>query len=178
MKVRVICPHLTLFEMKRVISFLNKVEESLLAFLIISVALFVFVQVILRYVFKIAFPWAEELSRYIAILLTFMGASLGIKHSTHFNMEAVQKLLPESIRALCQVFVSLVGSIFFALIVYLTILNIQKLARFSSLTPTLRIPMYLPYVPMAFFCLVASFRYLLESIKTARALFLNKSWPG
>lgn len=150
--------------MKKLIASIERLEEDILGFTLIGVALFVFVQVILRYIFKSALSWGEELDRYLAIMLTFMGASLGVKYNTHFNVEAVTKLAPPRVQRYVEAFVSFFCFLFFAFVVYLAILNIAKLSRFGSLTPTLRIPMYVPYLPIVIFCAVASLRYVLKTI--------------
>jgi len=160
--------------MKNFFKYLRTAEEYFLGLGLIAIAIFVFVQVVLRYIFKSALPWAEELDRYVAILFTFMGASLGIEYNTHFNVEAVVQFIPKKWRRYIDCFVFLLCAIFFALVCYFTFLNIQKLSRFGSLTPTLRIPMYVPYIPILVFCFVASFRYLRKAIFAA--IGLNGKW--
>jgi C4-dicarboxylate transporter DctQ subunit len=156
--------------MKNFLKYLRTAEEYVLGLGLMATAIFVCVQVVLRYIFKSALPWAEELDRYIAILLTFMGASLGIEYNTHFNVEAVIQFIPKWFRKYLDSFVFILCGIFFALICYLTFLNIQKLSRFGSLTPTLRIPMYVPYIPILICCFVASFRYFRKALFTILAL--------
>lgn len=155
--------------MEKIIDRIRRLEENILGFTLVGVALFVFVQVILRYIFKIAPAWGEELDRYIAIMLAFMGTSLGVKYNTHFNVEAFVQFVPKKFRRYIDAFVSLFCAIFFGFVVYLTISNILKLSRFGSLTPTLRIPMYIPYIPIALFCSIASIRYILKAIVSIKS---------
>ncbi len=150
--------------MKKLLTKLERIEENFLGFTLIAVALFVFIQVILRYGFKLAPSWGEELDRYIAIMLTFMGTSLGVKYNTHFNVEAFIQFVPKGIQRYINLLVYMLCSVFFGVIVYLTILNISKLSRFGSMTPTLRIPMYVPYIPISVFCAIASLRYILKAV--------------
>ena len=80
--------------MSKILRILNNIEELVLGFTLLGLAIFVFIQVVLRYGFHFAYSWAEELGRYMTIFFTFLGASLGIKYGTHFSVEALVQYLP------------------------------------------------------------------------------------
>ena len=79
-----------------------KVEEYGLGFLLLFISLFMCLQVILRYVFASSVFWAEELMRYLMVLMIFFGASLGIEKGTHIGMDALAKGVSERNRALIE----------------------------------------------------------------------------
>lgn len=143
----------------RLLIVLNHFEEYLLGLTLLALALFVFLQVVLRYGFHFAFSWAEELGRYATVFLTFLGASLGVKYGTHFSVEALVGHLPARAASLARAVAHLVSGLFFLLVVVFAWAQIQKLARYGASTPTLRIPMYVPYIPIPLFSLSIACRF-------------------
>ncbi len=73
---------------------LRMLESCILAVGIISTTFIIFINVVLRYMFSAPLSWAEELSRYIMIWLTFIGASLCVRDNVHVNMDILQTRLP------------------------------------------------------------------------------------
>ncbi|WP_319478621.1 TRAP transporter small permease subunit [Marispirochaeta aestuarii] len=72
------------------VSIINKAIDkmvSLIEFvcsvLFISICLIVLIQVIGRFVLKIATPWSEELARYLLVILVFLGATVSVKERSH-----------------------------------------------------------------------------------------------
>lgn len=68
------------------LTFLEKIADILgvmasfaARLVVISVALILFVQVILRYVFNASLPWPEEASRYLMIWAVMLGGSILVK---------------------------------------------------------------------------------------------------
>ena len=68
--------------------------------LLITVAVVVLLQVLMRYLFAYPNPWSEEVSRYCFIWLSLLGASLAVEHRAHFRFDQVTgKLAPRTKRA-------------------------------------------------------------------------------
>ncbi|TGN67895.1 TRAP transporter small permease [Paracoccus liaowanqingii] len=63
--------------------------DILLALLIASMALMVFVNVVMRYTMNSGFPLSDELSRFAFVWLTFIGAVVVYHHRQHMGMETV-----------------------------------------------------------------------------------------
>lgn len=154
--------------MPKIERILNHIEELLLGFTLLGLAIFVFIQVVLRYGFHFAFSWAQELGRYLTIFLTFLGASLGVKYGTHFSMEALVKYLPPRSSHLVQAIANLLCGVFFVFIIYFGAVQIQKLHRYGARTATLHIPMYIPYIPIPLFSLTISMRFFHAAYSHAR----------
>ena len=150
---------LSYMHMSKIIRTLNYLEELLLGLTLLGLAIFVFIQVVLRYGFHFAFSWAQELGRYLTIFLTFLGASLGVKYGTHFSMEAMIKYLPSRTSHLVQAVANLLCGVFFILIIYFALVQIQKLHRYGARTATLHMPMYIPYIPIPVFSITIAIRF-------------------
>jgi C4-dicarboxylate transporter DctQ subunit len=157
--------------MPKIVRVLNHFEELVLGFTLLGLAIFVFIQVVLRYGFHFAFSWAQELGRYLTIFLTFLGASLGVKYGTHFSMEAIVKSLPHRYSHLVRAIASFLSGVFFILIIYFSLVQIAKLYRYGACTATLHMPMYVPYIPIPLFSITISMRFIHAAYTHVRKAF-------
>jgi TRAP-type transport system small permease protein len=72
----------------------NLVAVSLFAVMVAITAAGVF----FRYVLNSALPWAEEADRYLFIWLTFVGASITMRHKAHIAVDILVRSLTPSLR--------------------------------------------------------------------------------
>lgn len=89
----------------RVDKFLRNIESVMVAIGILSATLIIFLNVILRYIFKNSLTWGEEFSRYIMIWLTFVGSSLCVRDNVHVNMDILLNKLPYVARRFLLIFI-------------------------------------------------------------------------
>jgi hypothetical protein len=82
---------------------LNNIEELFLGYTLLILAFGATYQVTMRYGFGIAYDWFEEWARYLTVLITFVGAGLGVKYGTHFSMEALTQYAPDRFAHLVKV---------------------------------------------------------------------------
>lgn len=68
-------------------TFLNRLEEGLLAFLLAFMTLLTFVQVVLRYVFNTGIVWSLEATTYSFAALVLIGMSYGVRTKTHIAVD-------------------------------------------------------------------------------------------
>lgn len=61
-------------------------------------AILVFMQVLLRYVFRIGFVWTEELARYLIVYCSLIGSSIVVRNDAHPRVEVFVELLPHALR--------------------------------------------------------------------------------
>jgi TRAP-type C4-dicarboxylate transport system permease small subunit len=106
---------------------------SLLALMVI----FVFGNVVLRYLFNSGITWSEEMSRYLFIWLTFLGAIGAFQNKQHLGVDMLVKRLPNRMKKVVLVISDLM--ILFTLLLLLngswkmTMLNIDSTAPATSL---------------------------------------------
>lgn len=85
--------------MRKIIHWLDdKLEITLCVALMTLMTVIIFIQVIMRYVFKDSLTWSEELARYCFIWLIYLGISYGCKIMKHIKIDAALKLFPAKIR--------------------------------------------------------------------------------
>lgn len=164
--------------MKRFIDLMNKFEELFIGYALLSIAVIATIQVVLRYTTGIAYDWVDEGSRYMTILITFVGAGVCVRYGAHFSMDALVQYSPDRVKHLLKVLANLVSTVTMAVVFYYSWVQIERLHRFEATTPTFQMPMYIPYLPIGIFTLVISLRFLAQTIKHLDGLLHNKPFEA
>lgn len=99
---------------------LNNLERWVGGTLLLSIAGILFVNVVARFLFSSSFIWAEELSRYFAVWLTFVGASILVREGGHISVDLLRRALPPGWARWLVLVISAVGLV---TMVYLFILG-------------------------------------------------------
>lgn len=94
--------------MGKISSILTKLMNVLMALALASMAILVFGNVILRYAFNSGIPWSEEMSRFMFIWLTFLGAIGALKDNDHLGVDMLVKRLPTNAKKAVYMFSNLV----------------------------------------------------------------------
>jgi C4-dicarboxylate transporter DctQ subunit len=80
-------------------SFIDTIEETIIAFLLGAMTLVTFANVIARYVFNSNILWALEVTVFMFAWLVLLGASYAVKKSAHLGVDAIINLVgPEARR--------------------------------------------------------------------------------
>lgn len=159
--------------MKKLIARVNTIEELFIGYALLAIAVTACIQVALRYLFGIAYDWIEELSRYMTILITFVGAGICVRTGAHFSMDALVQYSPNRLKHLLKTLASLVAAVIMIVVFYYAWIQISKLQRFAATTPSLRIPMYIPYLPIGVFTGVIALRFFIQAGKHAAGFIGN-----
>ncbi|MBQ9273688.1 MAG: TRAP transporter small permease [Succinivibrio sp.] len=72
----------------------DKLEEWLIVLLLANIVVWVFVQVVLRYIFAWSLPWSEELVRWCFVWFIWVGVSYGFKVRKHICIDVLVNKLP------------------------------------------------------------------------------------
>lgn len=75
--------------------------EHLLVLGLAVMALMVFANVVLRYVFNSGLTLTEEVGRLIFVWLTFLGSIVALRQGTHLGMDSVIRRLPHGAKVGC-----------------------------------------------------------------------------
>jgi C4-dicarboxylate transporter DctQ subunit len=73
---------------------IHSLEEAIIALLLASMTLLVFVEVVLRFGFGVGFMWGDELTLHLSAWMVLFGVSYGIKEGSHIGVDALVKILP------------------------------------------------------------------------------------
>lgn len=110
-----------------------------------AMAMMVFANVALRFLTDESILWVEEVSRYLMIWLTFLGAGLVMRYGGHIGIDTLQDRFPRQapiVRAL--VFVFMLG--FFGFMVWIGMR--YALLTWGQTTPVMQIPVGIVYLAM------------------------------
>ena len=87
--------------LQRLLDWLFKATEAVLAALLLGMVLMVFGNVVLRYAFNSGIVVSEELSRFFFVWLTFIGAIVAMRDGTHLGMDNVVSKLSRRGKLVC-----------------------------------------------------------------------------
>ena len=81
-------------------------------------AVLIFAQVVLRYLFAITPVWSEELGRYLLIWAVLAGSAVSVRGQRHIRVEFLADLLPARVRRAWYALLDVVILALFVLIVW------------------------------------------------------------
>lgn len=87
--------------MNKMIDFYGRLLEMLMALMLAAMVLLVFGNVVLRYAFESGISVSEELSRWLFVWLTFLGAIVAVKDRAHLGTDMLVSRLPPWGKKLC-----------------------------------------------------------------------------
>ena len=129
--------------LKRILANVNTFTEYLVSALLVLMVVVVFLQVIFRFVLHASLPWSEELSRYILVWLSFLGAAIGVRKGAHIGVEVVVSLFPKTLKVAATLFVHAVSMVFFSLLIFYGWRILGVVGR--QLSPAMEWSMAIPY---------------------------------
>lgn len=149
-----------LYQLNQILAY---IEMGIFAVLTTAMFLVVFSQVIFRYVLNQPSPWTEELSRYLFIWISLLGAAFGVMKQSHFGFDLIVKKLSPSHQRVEAIFVYLcMGILIFVLTFYG--LKMYNIVAFQ-ITPGLQIPMRYVYLSLPVSGFLMSFHLICNILK-------------
>jgi TRAP-type C4-dicarboxylate transport system permease small subunit len=101
--------------MERAFLFVNRFVCGVL--LAVSCTL-VFANVVMRYGFGQSFAWAEEISRYLVVWLSFLASGLALREGAHIAVETLPDALPGPAARFVRLLVVLLVGLFLVLLAW------------------------------------------------------------
>lgn len=126
---------------------LAKTEKTLIIILLPIMCVTILVNTLARItgLFIDKLTWAEEFARYLMIWMAFIGAALVMQEDGHYKMTAIVDALPGRTGKLVKT-VSLIVLIAFMIILAKVGFDCCfKIAAMGQRSPTLKLPMWIPY---------------------------------
>lgn len=94
--------------MQRAINLFYRILELLLVAMLGSMAVMVFVNVVMRYAFNSGFVMSDELARYLFVWITFIGAVVTFRENSHMGIETMVMFLSRKWRIFCMILSNIV----------------------------------------------------------------------
>jgi TRAP-type transport system small permease protein len=137
-----------------------------------GMAAIVFANVALRFTTGVSILWVEEVSRYLMIWLSFLGAGMVLRYGGHIGIDTLQEALPRRAVAIRGAIVALLAAFF----VFMAAVG----ARYAWLawgqtTPVLGIPVGAVYlaIPIGFALLLAHLLLMAQGYVRQRRLLAD-----
>jgi C4-dicarboxylate transporter DctQ subunit len=136
----------------------------LVAISIMTITVIIFIDVLLRYIFKNSLNWSEELTRYIMVWMTFIGASLCVRENIHVTMDILLNSLPNKSK---KPLLYLIYGVSATVCLYLATLGwsiMIKVKNTGQVSPSMEfLPMWLVYlcVPISGVLMAKNFLHLM-----------------
>ncbi|BBO88219.1 TRAP transporter small permease [Desulfosarcina ovata] len=159
--------------MKAVIAVIDRLERwgILVSFAICLVALTI--SIATRYIFQRPLTWPDELTTYLFMLMTFLGASASIKNDLELKVDAIYMAFP-SLRFLLDLFLNLVRMAAGGTFVYAGVQFMQIEIEMETVTPILQIPTSIIAGMLPFFGILL----VIRSLECLRQLIFERGKKG
>lgn len=143
---------------------INGVEVSLLVFCVAALAVLLIANVFCRTFYQSIY-FAEEISKYLIILITFVGVSYGVRKARHIRMGAFLDVMPPRMEKCFIIFISLISAITMAIMAWFSYKYLLNSMNMGHRTPALRVPTWTFYIIVPIGFGLASIQYIRTIIK-------------
>lgn len=136
-----------LYKLNRVFGTIEEVLAIITLWALIAVCV-VFISA--RFIFHIPTPWADELARYLLILLGWMGAAFASSNNDHLNIDIVSTVVqkysknPDKVLDVVDRISQALMLIFLVVFLYYYTIFVVKMYQSGTPSSTLPFDMYLP----------------------------------
>lgn len=126
---------------------LVKIEKTLITILLPIMCIIILVNTLARItgLFTDQLIWAEEFARYLMIWMAFIGAALVMQEDGHYKMTAIVDALPGNLKGLVRCASVIITIAFMIILAKVGVECCMKIAAMGQKSPTLKIPMWIPY---------------------------------
>ncbi len=148
---------------------IHRVEKIIVGFGLIATTAIIFANVVARYFLYFSFTWAEEVTLYIMIWVTFIGADLCVRSGGHVNMDFVLSNLPRRMRRVFFVGIGAVAGLFCFVLVGYGVDMTLKVAATGQTSSTLPLPFFLVYLAIPLGCALMGAHFIQLTYLLVRA---------
>jgi len=153
-----------------ILRILDHLEEWLIATLMATATLIIFIAVVHRYASGISFlyplmhkidlGWAQELCIYMFIWVAKFGAAYGVRTGIHVGVDVLINKLPSGVRSKVIIFGLLAGALFTGIIGTLGARFVWEIAHTDQVSADMEAPMWLVYLAIPCGSYLMCFRFL------------------
>ena len=150
--------------MKRIIMVFDELEKIVLFGGFAFVIVIIFLQVVLRYVFNNSLTWVEELTRYLFVWLTWIGAARAVREDKHIRVTILLDKIGPTAKKWMEIVITLLCLFTFVIMTktgFDLISQMKVAVRYSA---SLHVAMYYFYYAVPFGGILASLRYIQKLI--------------
>lgn len=150
--------------MKQLEKILSGFENFMLIFGILSGAVVLFINVILRNLGS-SLVWAEEYAKFAIIWITFGGCGAAVREKAHMSISAFYDVLKPTGKKVLDIFINVVGLAFSVFMLYYGSMLVQKVLVTNQTSPTMQLPMWIIYISVPIGAALMLLRYGVSLLK-------------
>lgn len=154
--------------MVRIFHALRRIEEFVLAWSIIAIAVLLVGNVICRSVFGFSLAFAEELARFLMIAVTFVGLSYAAGRGRHIRMTAFYDQLPARWRKGLMVMISATTCLLLLVVAGYAVRYMATVHFLDTRSPVLQVRLVAVYLFVPLGLVSAAVQYGLTAAKNLR----------
>ncbi len=146
--------------LNKLFDFITDLNAALAAILLILMTLMICYSVVMRYYFNMPAGWSNEVTEYILLYITFLGATWLLKRDGHVRVDLLLNNMGKTARSLLNIWTTLLAIGICALIIYHgTLSTIDHFHRGIPVIKSLSIAKYLLIwiIPAGMFLLLIQF---------------------
>lgn len=127
--------------MTKLICTLHKLENWFLVICLLIMGIVLTLQILMRTFFA-PLQWAEELSRYLQIWITFLGIGYGVRQGSHISMTLVKDKVPKTIKYIFEMICNIASLVAF---IVLIVSSFTFLQHQNVVSTAMKVPMQVVY---------------------------------
>jgi TRAP-type C4-dicarboxylate transport system permease small subunit len=152
----------------RISRILQRIEEFLLAYAMLLIALLTIANVFTRVFLGISLAFAEELAQFGIIVVTFVGLSYAASQGRHIRMTAIYDQLSLRLQKVLMIVITATTSVLMFALAYYAVLYVETVYELGTVSPALQVPLYLVYLTAPLGFVLAGMQYALTVVKNLR----------
>ncbi|WP_209121031.1 TRAP transporter small permease [Alkalihalobacillus sp. BA299] len=157
--------------MSRILTF---VEYTLVVFALGTMSIITFANVLSRYFLSSSISFTEEITVNLFVLLTFVGASIGVKRGAHLGFSLIFDNAQGVLKAFLTVLVALLTVLFFSAVAYFGFDMMMSQIERNRMTPALGWPQWIFTSMMPLGSLLCIIRIIEATILSFKKDSLNR----
>lgn len=158
--------------MKKLTGAIKWFEDTFSALFLSVVVIITIINVLARYIFKMALPWAQEISGFFWTWTIMLGMSVGYRRNLHYGVDFLTAKLPKKHAIRLKQLVYFLMLLTCCFMLYLSIVISSQ--GFLKVSAYFRIPYFYKYISVAIgfaFMIVHTLRYLILSFRAPEDFF-------
>lgn len=147
---------------------LVRIEEMICVVALSIMTVLAFANVVSRYVFSASFSFSEEITTYLFVLLSLIGAAVAARRRAHLGFTAILDIMRPRTKRLVQIFSFSLGTVYSGAIFWYGIQMVGSQMTRHQVTAGMQWPEWIfgSFVPIgAVFVMMEFFILLVETIK-------------
>ena len=138
----------------------------------VILTIIVFIDVILRYIFKQGFSWTQEVATLMLVWFSLIGMAIGVLEKIHIGIEMFTARLPKKAISVLESVNHILIAVFGGAMIYygLTIMNMTKL----STMPATKMPSAVLYIILPLSGVLVVVNAILVAAKHDRKIFADE----